>query len=136
MAFLKGFFPLVATLLISSVAFGFGKPEHSTVEVTNQKDGESVAFTFKIKAKTDHVITFDAPWQLEIKDHNGLKFSETKLKKDKMDEKLPGYVVKTTGTPSTAKGELEYRLTSFICTADKTKCYREVHKGKTNWAKQ
>lgn len=123
----------IGMALGSASALGFGDPKHSSVDVETKKAGEKITFDFKIKANEGMKTTFDAPWTLEIKGHDGLSFSQTKMTKAELDENLPGFSVTTSAVPTSAKGELEYRLTSFICTADKTQCFREVHKGKAPW---
>jgi len=50
-----------------------------------------------------------------------------------MDEKLPGFVVATAGKPAKAKGELDYTMVAFVCTKEKTQCFREVYNGKAAW---
>ena len=124
----------IGMALASASAFGFGEPKHSSVDVETKKAGDKMTFNFKIQPNEGMKATFDAPWTLEIKGHDGLSFSQTKMTKSELDEKLPGFSVTTLAGPSSAKGELEYQLTSFICTTDKTQCFREVHKGKAPWA--
>ena len=125
----------ILLFVVSSTALGFGEPVHSKVEAQSVKGKSGLEFQFKIVPNEKMVATFDAPWKFEIKKHDGLDFKATKFKKTDMDEKLPGFTVATTAAPASAKGELEYKLTAFICTASKTHCYREVHKGKVAWNK-
>lgn len=125
---------LFAALLVTAfagAAYGFGKPQHSAVEVDVKDDAGGKQFVLKVKPNSDMVVTLDAPWKLEVKGHEGLAFAKTTFNKADMDDKLPGFVV--TGKTDKAKGDLEYSLTSFICTKDKTQCFREVHTGKQAW---
>lgn len=119
---------------LTSVAYGFGEPKHSKIEITSAPSGEQLEFTFKISPTAGHAVTFEAPWKLDLKNHDGLTFASSSFNKDNMDEALPGYKVKTNAKPGKGTGDFEYSLVSFICTTDKTTCYREVHKGKHSWA--
>ncbi len=121
-------------LMFAGVASGFGEPKNSKIEITSAPAGDQLEFTFKISANAGHTVTFEAPWKLEVKNHDGLAFASSTFNKDNMDEALPGYKVKTNAKPTKQNGEFEYSLVSFICTSDKTTCYREVHKGKHPWA--
>lgn len=122
-------------LLTAPLAFGFGEPTHSKIEISSAPAGDQMEFTFKVVASDGHTVTFDAPWKLDLKKHEGLTFETAALNKTTMDEKLPGWKVKTTAQPAAGQGDLEYQLIAFICTTDKTQCYREVHKGKHPWKK-
>jgi len=128
------FVTIVLAMLLSAQAFAFGEPTHSKVEVTTKEEGKKVTFSFKVVPNKDMVITLDAPWKFEIKDKAaGLKFAKESMGKPEMDDKLPGYVVTSSEAAAKSDGEVEYSLVSFICTADKTACYREVHKGTHKW---
>ena len=118
---------------LTTTALGFGKPEHSGVVIDTANISGGKQFTLKIKAMNNMVINFDAPWKLEIKGHEGLGLTKASYAKEDMDEKLPGFLVQS--TPENPKGTLEYSLTAFVCTKDKTQCFREVHSGKQDWTK-
>lgn len=122
-----------ALLLTASPALAFGgPPKHSAVAVEARAGDGAQQFTFKVEPKNDMIVNFDAPWKLEVKGHDGLTLPKTTFARGDLDEKLPGYVVSAkAGKP---QGDLEYSLTAFICTKDKTQCFREVHTGKTTWA--
>ena len=126
---------LAAMFALSATVFGFGEPTHSKIEITAAPNGDSTEFTFKILANKGYAVTFDAPWKLDLKKHEGLTFASSALSKNNMDEAIPGFKVKTTAQAGAAAGDIEYSLVSFICTTDKTICYREVHKGKYSWKK-
>ncbi len=125
---------LIAVLVSCSAvpAFGFGKPENSKVESSAKLDGANVQLTFKVLANEGHVVTLDAPWKLTLKTHDGLTFAQAAFSKKDMKEELPGWIVASTAA-SKATGDVSWELAAFICTKDKTSCYREVHEGKTNW---
>jgi hypothetical protein len=127
---------MLPLLVAAYVGFGFGaKPEHSTVDVSTKQNGANTEFTFKINPNKGMALTLDAPWKLSLKNTDGLTFAATDLNKTAMDDKLPGYVVTTTAAPGKAAGKLGYALTAFVCTEDKTQCYREVHQGEVDWKK-
>lgn len=117
---------------MASSALALNEPKNSTVDVQAKDEGGKLQFTFKITPNEGHVVTLDAPWSLELGGDN-LAFEKTKLKKPEMDDKIPGFVVATTGAPKSATGDLTYKLVSFICKKDKTACYREIHEGKYGW---
>ena len=125
---------VLVCLMFTGLAYGFGEPKNSKIEITSAPAGDQLEFTFKISANAGHAVTFEAPWKLDIKNHDGLAFANSSFNKNNMDEALPGYKVKTNAKPGKQNGEFEYSLVSFICTSDKTTCYREVHKGKHPWA--
>lgn len=118
-------------LALGQAAFGFGQPQHSSVAVDVRDGAEGKQFSLKINPNADMKVTLDAPWKLEVKGHDGLTLAKTTYGKADMDEKLPGFVL--TAKADKASGDLEYTLTSFICTKDKTQCFREVHSGKQAW---
>jgi len=124
---------IIFFVTFTGMAFGFGEPKHSKIEITNAAAGDQLELTFKVTANAGHLATFEAPWKLDLKNHDGLTFASSTLNKENMDEALPGYKVKTSAKPGKQNGEFEYSLVSFICTSDKTTCYREVHKGKHSW---
>lgn len=122
---------IAGALLSAKMAFAFGAPEHSAVVIDAKDQGTEKQFTVKITAKEGMAVNFEAPWKLEVKDHDGLALAKTSFVKADMDEKLPGFVVQ--GKTEKPSGSFDYNLTAFVCTKDKTQCFREVHKGKQDW---
>lgn len=120
-------------LLASSHSFAKGTPEHSKVAVSQKKQGEGLTLSFKIEPNKGMNATFDAPWKLVVEGKD-LNFAKTTLGKADMDTALPGFVLTTTARPNAPKGQIKYTLTSFICTKEKTQCYREVHTGAFDWS--
>lgn len=112
--------------LIAAISFGFGKPEHSTVSVT--KSGN----TINIKAIPNEglKITYDAPWSLKFKNVKGVELEKNSMKKDELNTSDASYNIKF--SPASKDWNADFEFVSFVCTEDKTKCYREVHKGKIN----
>lgn len=132
-----------AILPLSILLMGFAEPKHSKVEVSPKKSGQQLEWTFKVTPNPNMVATFEeAPWSLTLKDTKGLKFEgatadaksgQVKFAHDKLDQSLPGYKVKATASEKT--GKMKYEFHTFICTKEKSRCYREVHKGDLNWGR-
>jgi hypothetical protein len=123
----------ILNFISANQAYAFGTPEHSKVIVTSKKlDNKQIEFQFQIVANKGMKITFDAPWELSIKKHKGLKLDSDRLKVKALDKKIPGFIVKSEKITQ-MNGEIEFKLVSFICTSDKTRCFREVHKEKFEW---
>jgi hypothetical protein len=91
--------------------------------------------TFKVVPKEGMAINMEGPWKLEIEAPEGTSLAKKTLEKADMDAKLPGFVVSGTLKGPIPKGGYvaPYKLIAFVCTADKTKCFREVHKGEVRW---
>jgi hypothetical protein len=126
---------IAGTLACHNAALGFGgKPEHSTVEATVAPGAsDALTLTFKVVPKTGMKINLEGPWKLELKDAADLPLAKTTLVRADLDEGMTGYTVTTTAKPAKTEGTVNYSLTSFICTTDKTQCYREVHTGTLPW---
>jgi hypothetical protein len=116
-------------------AKSFGDPENSSVATSVVKaDGGSLNFTIKINLKEGIAFNMDAPWKLSIKKFDGLTLDKTEsVAKDFVSE-LPGYKFQSIGKPTLPAGKIEYSLIAFICTKDKSRCFREVHNGNIDWA--
>ncbi len=123
----------VTFIATAAPAWGMGQPEHSAVAVTSSPAGEQLALTFKIDLKNAMVVNLEGPWKLELKSSDGLAFASTTLDKAAFDEKMPGYKLTTTAKPTKPAGTVNYTLTAFVCTKDKTRCFREVHQGAHQW---
>jgi hypothetical protein len=121
----------VAGIAISGSAFGFGEPKNSKVAIETKTTPEGTAFDFKVVPNENLVITLDAPWKFVVSEVKGATFSETTLKKEQLDQDMTGYRI--VSTKNEESGSFKYKLTSFVCTKDKTSCYREVHKGEHSW---
>lgn len=125
---------ILLTLVFSTNVFAIGEPKYSKVAAKAEAAQSKLEFEFKIDSTdSDMALSFEAPWKLELVNADGITFSSMKLNKAKMDEKLPGWKVQTVSAPTKNQGELAYKLTAFICTKNKTKCFREIHKGKVPW---
>ncbi len=130
---MRNIFFILSIVSFSTFAFGFGEPKHSKVEVKASPTKTGTTFDLKVVPNSGLKITLDAPWKLVIKNEKGVSFKSTTLKKGDMSEKLPGFHVASSSAPKA--GSFDYKLTSFVCTSDKTSCYREVHKGTHSWGK-
>ena len=124
---------LFLTMALSGQAFAFGEPRNSSVAVDAKPQGQNLQLAFKVSPKAGLHINLEGPWKLEIKNTGGLAFAKTTLVRTDMDEKLPGFILTTTAKPAQAHGEVAYKLTAFVCTNDKTQCYRDVHTCKAPW---
>lgn len=120
-------------LALSSTAWALGANDHSTVSVQTVVKGDGLALTFKVSPASGLHINMEGPWTLEIKNPTGLSMAKTTFRKTDMDEKIPGFAV-TGAKPEAPHGSFDYQLTAFVCTNDKTQCYRDVLTGKADWS--
>lgn len=104
----------------------------ATVEVTalGQPDNR-VQFTFKTIPSGDLVVNKDGPWKLEIISSGKIQFDKKELKRADWKEDISGFSL--ISTPAKIKSEkIKYKLVAFVCTKDKSQCFREVVQGDTN----
>ena len=117
-----------------SEASSFGEPENSRVLAEAVKaSGGSYNLSFKLALNDGIALNMEGPWKFTIKAHEGLVLSQTEFTGKELNQAVPGYAVQSTGVPSTPKGKVDYTLIAFICTKDKTRCFREVHNGSLAW---
>ena len=76
-------------------------------------------------------INQDGPWKLEISNLEKANAAKTKLVKEDMNFSLPGFKLSLNGAQ--AGGKCDYKLTAFVCTKDKSQCFRDVHTGSLKW---
>lgn len=114
----------------SSATDGF----HSAVKVSKEllKDGR-LHMTFKLVPSENMVINMDGPWKLEVKKADGLEFSNNKLLKAEMQQSIPGFVAETKTAPKAKSGKIDYQMIAFVCSKDKSQCFRDVHNETFNW---
>ena len=115
-----------------STAIAAGKA-HVEVSAKLQPD-KRVELTFKTIPATDLVINKDGPWKLEITFPGKLSFDKKEYKRPDWKEDIAGFTALS--GPSKVKSEsIKYKMTSFVCTKDKTQCFREVIEGtsKLTW---
>jgi hypothetical protein len=104
----------------------------ATVEVTALGQPDSrVQFTFKTVPSGDLVVNKDGPWKLEILSSGKIQFDKKELKRADWKEDISGFSV--TSAPAKIKSEkIKYKLVAFVCTKDKSQCFREVVQGDAN----
>jgi hypothetical protein len=129
---------LTSLFLILSTTFSFvalgNAPKHATIEAkaTAQADG-TVSFSLKVIPNKGMKTSLDAPWKLNVLKSDGLTIKTAELKRADLDGSLPGFSFATVGKPASGTGKLDYKMTAFICTEDKTQCYRDVLEGSIDW---
>ncbi len=118
---------LLAQLVIGS--YSFANTLNSEVEIRRKKD----TFEFKVIPKDGLAINLEGPWKLEIKTSPEADIMHTKFERPSLDEKLPGFVVPLKPGNHAKKGNITFKLIAFVCTKDKTRCYRDVHDKTLSW---
>lgn len=101
------------------------------VEWARQSDGQ-VAFDFKTIPAKGLKINSEGPWSLELKEHSGLEVAKAKLGKPEFKENLGGFSVST--KPQGKSGKVTYKMVVFVCTENKSQCFRDVQQGSFDWA--
>lgn len=115
---------LLFALALSLPALGMQL--HSKVEVK----AKDKALEFKLVPDSGLVLNSEGPWKLEILEAHGFEAKEKVQLKDKFDVKTGSVSLQLADVP--AKGAVvKFKLVGFVCTADKTKCYRDVHTQET-----
>jgi hypothetical protein len=115
---------VLGTVVGSLTSYAAGR---ATVEVGTSKTPPTLIFT--TKPANDLAINAEGPWKLEIKSIKGATVEEKEFKRPQWKESIGGFEVpvKLTGGK---KIDVEYKMTTFVCTKDKSMCYREVVEGK------
>lgn len=102
------------------------KPSKASVQVTAKlQPDKRVELSFKIVPTGDLVINKDGPWKLQILSAGKLKLEKNELKRADWKEDLAGFSLKSAPAKTTSE-TIKYKLTAFICTKDKSQCFREV----------
>jgi hypothetical protein len=116
-------------LCASSSVLAAGK---ATVEViAKAQPDKRVEVTFKTLPSADLAINKDGPWKLEVLSSGKLKFDKKEFKRGDWKEDIAGFTFLS--SPAKTKNEkIKYKLTAFICTKDKSQCFREVVEGVAN----
>ena len=119
-------------LCASSSVLAAGK---ATVEVSAKGQADNrVELTFKTLPNADLAINKEGPWKLEVLSSGKLKFDKKEFKRGDWKEDIAGFTLLS--SPAKTKNEkVKYKLTAFICTKDKSQCFREVLEGvaAVNW---
>ena len=107
---------------------------HSKLNATVRKDSKGHRhFTFALTPGAGLVKNLEGPWALDVSDAPELSFQKPKLGKADLNETDLSFSLETSTPPKTEKGKLNYKFVGFVCTADKSKCFRDVHKGSVMW---
>lgn len=121
----------IVTLAIIMTQFGFMKPEHSRLEVQSHGSKSSLDLMFIIVPNSGIKVTTEGPWQLTLTKIEGLdlpaKEGKTVYKMSQFNPKIPGFSIHTQARHD--RISFDYRLKSFVCTEDKSRCYPEIHQG-------
>lgn len=123
--------PLLS-LLVTNFAWGADLHSKLSHSIDVSKSGK-VTITFSIHPHTGLVINADenSPWKVEMKNVVGLTETEYQVTREEFKESIPGFKLE-----AQLKGNAEQafsgdiRLVAFVCTADKARCYRDVHQTK------
>lgn len=116
--------------VLAILVMGFGKPKYSSIQVKD--DNSKQQMIFQVVPTENMAINADAPWKLEITEAKGVDLPTRKFGKEQLNEDIPGYAVKLNKAKEKS-GSIAYKFIAFICTKDKTQCYREVHNLKHTW---
>jgi hypothetical protein len=125
----------IGILTAALISIGANAPKHSKVEFSHvQATNGSSKLSFRVVPNSGLKITADAPWKLQIKSSEGIELTATEYDRTKFSESVPGFEIPVSKLNATA-GKLSFKLTSFVCTENKTQCYREVHEQTADWKK-
>lgn len=90
-----------------------------------------VTFQFKTLPADGLKINTEGPWSLELKEHTDLDVEKNQFKRQDFDEKIAGFTF--TGKPKTKNGTIGFKMVTFVCTENKTQCFRNVQQGSFAW---
>jgi hypothetical protein len=125
---------IITALAIAAPAFA--QEKQLKVAATVQQSGANLGIEFKVVLGRNLVVNRNGPWSLTITDPGGLKLARQQFSLAGFNASLPGFSIQSAGAPRSKSGELRYRLTAFVCTKDKSRCFREVHEGSVPWTIQ
>lgn len=129
-------FLIIVLSIAAASAYASGKASsRATVNVTAKSvAGKKLELRFSTQPADGLVINHDGPWKLEIQDAGSIKLEKTELKRSDWKEDIGGFVV-TANAEQKKSTDIKYKLIAFICTKDKTQCFREVIEttAKINW---
>lgn len=121
---------------LPALAAPLGQPEHSKVETSVVTEGDKkLKLTFKVTTEKGIKANQEGPWELSLSETDGLKLDGDGGKGSfkNVDFSLPGFQISASPTSEKKSGKLKFKLRSFICTDDKTRCFMEVHNGELPW---
>ena len=106
---------------------------HSAVAVKGRWEGKALSLDFVVEPQSALHINDEGPWRLELAAVPApLKLTKSTWDRSDFDAKLPGFKVRGEALGAApVSGKVAYKLTAFVCTNDKTQCYRDVLTGET-----
>jgi hypothetical protein len=121
---------IVGLVLLMTVSTAYSKALHSKLIISkNQvKTNDEVQLQFKIVPLDGMSYNTVGPSKLKITSTSKDPKNIVVKSKNEFDENIPGFTVALKTNPKTAS-KFNYKFISFVCTSDKSHCYRDVHKG-------
>jgi hypothetical protein len=109
----------------------------ATVRVTaTQLKDQKIELTFATEAASGLVINAEGPWKLTVADSGSLKLDKVEFKREEWNQKNASFTATAAANPK-KNTALKYKMIAFVCTKDKSQCFREVVEGSTTvtWKK-
>ncbi len=126
----------ILLIVIGNYGYSFGKPDHSEISVQYTQKEENGKFVFKATPKGALVANFSsAPWSMKIRNSTNIEFIKKILDVGMLDKNLPGFHLSAT-LNNREDFSFDFDFVAFVCTKDKTKCYRDSHKRTCHWDKK
>lgn len=101
------------------------------VDWAAQPDGQ-LKFNFKAVPGKGLKINTEGPWSLELKAHDGLTVEKSKLVRADFQADLGGFSLLS--KPKGKSGKVTYKMVVFVCTENKSQCFRDVQQGSFDWS--
>ncbi len=111
----------------------FSEELHSSVRTKTEKKTNEIHFNFTAEPTGGMKLNYEGPWALSLSDVDGIELPKNSFKLSDFTQEPKEASVNFNTKKLKEQGKLNYRLTAFSCTEDKTKCFRDVHKGNLNW---
>ena len=118
--FLASFFVL---LVSTSTAFAAGKARVTVA--AKSIAGNKIELTFQTTPADGLAINGEGPWSLDVVDAGKITPAKKSYKRPEWKSDVAGFVV-TADASGQKSADIKYKLVAFICTKDKTQCFREV----------
>jgi hypothetical protein len=121
---------IIGLVFLITLSTAYSKTMHSKLVISkNQvKTSDEIQLQFKIIPLNGMSYNTVGPSKLKLtsigKDPKNILVKS----KNEFDEKIPGFTVSLKSTQETGP-KFDYKFISFVCTSDKSHCYRDVHKG-------
>lgn len=97
-----------------------GTSEHVVLSMKNTENNIFV----EVRAKKPFIINDAAPWSLELLEYKGIEIIKNKFSKNDFAIKSDNVTVKI-GRSNNEKPKLKVKITSFVCTENKSQCFRD-----------